>query len=102
MIIADQEAYLAASEALIDATLDVKLLQRAGVDRLPELRAAAAVMIDRYADTLAAQDQLIARGEAFRISDEVLGPLRDGRADMAAQAERAAVWLAQLDQAAGS
>ncbi|WP_214402995.1 hypothetical protein [Pseudonocardia lacus] len=88
---AERDAYLALSEASLDATLDAKLVR----DRPDEYRAALGRMIELQTATLAAHDKFVRRAEALDLDREVVASLREGRVDLAILLQRT---IAQLDR----
>jgi hypothetical protein len=94
---AERDAYLALSEASLDATLDAKLVR----DKPAEYREALARMIELQRATLAAHDKFVRRAEALDLDREVVATLREGRVDLAILLQRTIAQLERLDAAGG-
>jgi hypothetical protein len=90
----ERDAYLALSEASLDATLDAKLVR----DRPAEYRAALARMVELQTATLTAHDRFVRRAEALDLDREVVATLREGRVDLAILLQRTIAQLDRLDQ----
>lgn len=88
---AERDAYLALSEASLDAILDAKLVR----DQPEEYRRALDRMIELQRATLAAHDRLVRRAEELELGVEIISGLREGRVDLAILLQRT---LAQLDR----
>jgi hypothetical protein len=91
---AERDAYLALSEASLDATLDAKLVR----DNPAEYRSALERMVELQRATLAAHDKFVRRAEALDLDREVVATLREGRVDLAILLQRT---LAQLERTGG-
>jgi hypothetical protein len=89
---AEQDAYLALSEASLDAALDAKLAR----DQPDEYRAALTRMVELQTATLAAHDRFVQRAEELDLGLDVVAGLREGRVDLAILLQRT---LAQLERA---
>jgi hypothetical protein len=94
---AERDAYLALSEASLDATLDAKLVR----DRPAEYRAALERMVELQTETLAAHDRFVRRAEELGLDIEVVATLREGRVDLAILLQRTLTQLERLGPAAG-
>jgi hypothetical protein len=86
----EREAYLAASKASMDATLDAKLVrdEEPSPERDQRLLAAMQRMVTMQVEALAAHDRLVARAERLGVTADVLAVLREGRAGLALQLQR--------------
>ncbi len=94
---AERDAYLALSEASLDATLDAKLVR----DKPAEYRAALSRMIELQTATLAAHDRFVRRAEELALDREIVATLREGRVDLAILLQRTIAQLDRLDPATG-
>jgi UDP-N-acetylmuramyl pentapeptide synthase len=90
---AERDAYLALSNASLDATLDAKLVR----DRPQEYRAALGRMIELQTETLAAHDRFVRRAEELGLDLEIVATLREGRVDLAILLQRTIAQLDRLD-----
>jgi hypothetical protein len=91
----ERDAYLALSNASLDATLDAKLVR----DQPQEYRAALDRMIELQTATLAAHDRFVRRAEDLGLDLEVVATLREGRVDLAILLQRTIAQLDRLDSA---
>lgn len=93
-------AFLAASKASLDATVDAIGVQREqpSPDRDRRLLAAVNRMAELQVEALAAFDQLIQRGVELNADRELMSVLREGRAELAVQLQRT---LAEVDRLTG-
>ncbi len=92
---AERDAYLALSEASLDAILDAKLVR----DQPGEYRQALDRMIELQTATLAAHDRLVGRAEELELDMEIVSGLREGRVDLAILLQRTLAQVARLDSA---
>ena len=92
---AERDAYLALSNASLDATLDAKLVR----DKPEEYRAALGRMIELQTATLAAHDRFVQRAEELGLDLEIVVTLREGRVDLAILLQRTIAQLERLDAA---
>jgi hypothetical protein len=94
---AERDAYLALSEASLDAILDAKLVR----GRPEEYRLALDRMIELQTATLSAHDQLVKRAEELDLDVEIVSALREGRADLVLLLQRTLAQVERLDAAEG-
>lgn len=89
----ERDAYLALSEASLDAALDAKLVR----DQPQEFRAALERMIELQTETLAAHDRFVRRADELGLGIEIVASLREGRVDLAILLQRTIAQLDRLD-----
>jgi hypothetical protein len=92
---AERDAYLALSEASLDAILDAKLVR----GKPEEYRVALDRMIELQTATLAAHDRLVKRAEELDLDVEIVSGLREGRADLVLLLQRTLAQVERLDSA---
>ena len=92
---AERDAYLALSNASLDATLDAKLVR----GQPEQYRAALGRMIELQTATLAAHDRFVRRAEELGLDLEVVATQREGRVDLAILLQRTIAQLERLDSA---
>jgi hypothetical protein len=89
----ERDAYLALSEASLDAALDAKLVR----DQPEQFRTALQRMIELQTETLAAHDRFVRRAEELDLGIEIVATLREGRVDLAILLQRTIAQLDRLD-----
>jgi hypothetical protein len=90
---AERDAYVALSNASLDATLDAKLVR----DQPEQYREALGRMIELQTETLAAHDRFVRRAEELGLDLEIVATLREGRVDLAILLQRTIAQLDRLD-----
>jgi hypothetical protein len=90
---AERDAYLALSEASLDAILDAKLVR----DQPEEYRRALDRMLELQTATLSAHDRLVSRAEELELDVEIVSGLREGRADLVLLMQRTLAQVERLD-----
>ena len=93
----ERDAYLALSEASLDAILDAKLVR----DQPEEYRRALDHMLELQTATLSAHDRLVTRAEELELDVEIVSGLREGRADLVLLMQRTLAQVERLDAAGG-
>jgi hypothetical protein len=93
----ERDAYLALSQASLDAILDAKLVR----DRPEEYRRALDRMVELQTATLTAHDRLVHRAEELDLDREIISGLREGRVDLALLLQRTLAQVERLDAGGG-
>jgi hypothetical protein len=99
LLASQRAAFLAVSQASIDATLDAAAIQREPPSRERNERFLAVLhrMVALQTQTLAAHDAVVRRAEELGVDAQVVAEFREGRAALDLQLQHAATHARQLE-----